>query len=253
MRIASYGGGTNSTAMLIECAKRGIKVDLILFADTGGEKPHTYEYVKRFSAWLVENGMPEIITIKKGGRQETLEEELLRLKALPSIAYGWKTCSQKWKIAPQHKYVNNWEPARKEWAAGNKIIKLVGFDADEAGRADAYIPEDQLKKYENWYPLIEWEMGREECLETIKEAGLCLPGKSACFFCPNSHAPEIKALGAVYPDLLERALAMEANANLTAVKGLGRRWAWKDVIATDDMFLEDFSLAPELACGCYDG
>lgn len=38
--ISSYGGGTNSTALLIECVKRGIRIDMILFADTGGEKPH---------------------------------------------------------------------------------------------------------------------------------------------------------------------------------------------------------------------
>lgn len=36
LTIASYGGGTNSTAELIGCVEKGIKVDLILFADTGG-------------------------------------------------------------------------------------------------------------------------------------------------------------------------------------------------------------------------
>lgn len=39
--IVSYGGGTNSTAMLIAMVLKGIKPDLILFADTGGsyQKP----------------------------------------------------------------------------------------------------------------------------------------------------------------------------------------------------------------------
>ena len=135
MRIASYGGGTNSTAMLIECVKKGIEIDLILFADTGGEKPHTYEYVKRFSGWLKTRGFPEITTIKKGGIQETLEEECLRRESLPSIAYGFKTCSQKHKIGPQIKYVNNWPPAQEIWGSGGKIIKLVGYDADEPLRS----------------------------------------------------------------------------------------------------------------------
>jgi hypothetical protein len=31
--------------MLIEFAHRGIRPDLILFADTGGEKPETYQYL----------------------------------------------------------------------------------------------------------------------------------------------------------------------------------------------------------------
>lgn len=34
--VVSYGGGTNSTAMLIAMVLKGIKPDLILFADTGG-------------------------------------------------------------------------------------------------------------------------------------------------------------------------------------------------------------------------
>lgn len=35
MNIVAYGSGTDSTAMLIECVKRKVKVDLIVFADRG--------------------------------------------------------------------------------------------------------------------------------------------------------------------------------------------------------------------------
>ena len=249
MNIASYGGGTNSTALLVECVKRGIKIDLILFADTGGEKPHTYEYIKIFSAWLVANEMPEIITVKKAGNNETLEENCLRMNMLPSIAYGFKSCSHKYKIQPQDKYCNNWGPAKAEWAAGKKITKFIGFDADESHRIKTY--ED--KKYDAKYPLVEWNMGRAECVESIKSAGLPLPGKSACFFCPSSKTSEIRQLAKVYPDLAERALVMEANAELTSVKGLGRRFAWRDLLAQQELFNEGYDSTPEMACGCYDG
>jgi hypothetical protein len=46
--------------------------DLILFADTGGELPQTYEFVNIFSDWLVKHDMPEVITVKYA--KETLEE-----------------------------------------------------------------------------------------------------------------------------------------------------------------------------------
>ena len=249
MNIASYGAGTNSTALLVECVKRGITIDLILFADTGGEKPHTYEYVKTFSKWLVDNGMLEIITVKKAGNNETLEENCLRLNMLPSIAYGFKSCSHKYKIQPQDKYCNNWEPARKVWKAGRKITKFIGYDADESHRAK--IPED--KKYIYNYPLLEWDMGRDECVESIKAAGLPLPGKSACYFCPSSKPSEIRQLAKVYPDLAERALVMEANAELTSVKGLGRGFAWRDLLAQEELFDDGYDSTPEIACGCYDG
>ena len=44
INIVSYGGGANSTALLIGLHQHRIPVDLILFADTGGEHPHTYAY-----------------------------------------------------------------------------------------------------------------------------------------------------------------------------------------------------------------
>ena len=36
MNIVSFGGGTNSTAMIIGMYQHKIPIDLILFADTGG-------------------------------------------------------------------------------------------------------------------------------------------------------------------------------------------------------------------------
>lgn len=244
--IASYGGGTNSTAAIIECVKRGIKTDLITFADTGGEKPHTYAYVEMFSKWLIEKGYPAIITVKSN---ITLEQDCQNRSALPSLAYGFKTCSQRFKVAPQEKFVNNWQPAIDAWGRGELIRKMIGFDADEPHRAVPYSD----KKYKNWYPLIDWDMGRDECVQTIKDAGLCLPGKSACYFCPSSSKSEIKWLQHNYPDLFERACALEDNAELTSIKGLGRDFSWRDLGRQIGMIDEEYARTPELVCECYDG
>ena len=50
MNVVGYGGGTDSTAMLIGLWKHHIPVDLILFADPGGEQPHTYVFWKSWIA-----------------------------------------------------------------------------------------------------------------------------------------------------------------------------------------------------------
>lgn len=253
MIIASYGGGVNSTAMLIEYANRGLNVDLILFADTGAERPHTQEYIKTFSKYLKSKGLPEIIIVKKTdikGEVLTLEQDCLNRKQLPSLAYGFKTCSQKYKIQPQDKFVNNWEPAKQEWKKGNKITKLIGYDADEEHRTNKNYED---KKYNFIYPLVEWEMGRDDCVDIIEKSGLCQPGKSACFFCPSSKKTEIKQLKAVYPELAERALLMERNAELTSIKGLGRSFNWGDLMSNQDLFTDGYFETPEMVCGCYDG
>lgn len=238
--VAAYGGGTNSTALLIECAEREIKIDLILFADTGGEKPHTYKYVDMFSKWLVDHGLPEIIIVKS--HLPPLDENCLINKELPAIAYGFKSCSDKWKIRPVDKYLQSVR-------GDDAVLKMIGIDADEQHRSI----EAKAKWYTNRFPLIEWDMGRDECIESIEAADLPLPGKSACYFCPSSRPSEVKELAHQYPELAARALLIESTAELTSIKGLGRNWAWADLLATDDMFEDDYGTAPDMACGCYDG
>lgn len=256
--VVAYGGGTNSTALLVGLKNVHIVPDLILFADTGGEKPHTYEHLKVVNEWCQSVGFPEIITVQKRGRiyvGETLEENCLRKNMLPSIAYGYKSCSQKYKRWPQDMYMNHWDPAKKAWAEGLKVTKLIGYDADESRRAK--IMDDP--KYQYVYPLIEWDWGREDCIEAIEGEGLPLPGKSACFFCPSSKKFEILELRDRYPELLERALKMEAQADLTSMKGLGRSFSWGEFLekVEKDSSAEAVRGLPEsyipVDCGCYDG
>lgn len=254
MIAVSYGAGTNSTAMLIEMVKRGIVPDVITFADTGGERPTTYEYCSMFSDWLVSKNFPQIITVRKvtrDGNILTLEQNCLNEKMLPSIAYGFKSCSLKYKVAPQDKFFNSLELAQAAWKNKEKVIKFIGYDADEERRAKIFDDE----KYEYQYPLIKWGMGRDECVQSILGAGLQLPGKSACFFCPSSKPKEIRQLQIEFPELIKRAIAIEENAleNLTSIKGLGRNWSWKDMVEFENRQIDLFRCDLDVPCGCYDG
>lgn len=259
---ATYGMGTNSTAYIATKVLRRERIDLIVAADTGGERPETYTYANMFSHWLVLNGYPPVVFVKKEGKfRETLEENCLRLDMLPSKAYGYKGCSWKYKIEPQEKYLNNHEGARRVWKAGGKVIKLIGYDMDEPHRAA--IPEDN--KYVYQYPLLEWGWGRKECVDAIRAAGLPQPGKSSCWFCPSMTKPEILELRRSHPDLLQRALFMESNAknkgNLKTINGLGRRLNWGDFIAEVARAEAEQRAVnmraggePDEQCGsCYDG
>ena len=102
MKVLSFGGGTDSTAILCGWVERGLApFDLILFADTGGERPHTYEHIERMQEWLPRHGLPQITIVRKvrrDGRVHGLEENCLEAQMLPSLAYGFKSCSQKFKI-----------------------------------------------------------------------------------------------------------------------------------------------------------
>ena len=46
---------------------------------------------------------------------------------------------------------------------------------------------------------------------------------------------------------------MEARAELTSVKGLGRSFAWADLVKYSEAQLDLFSHTTEIPCVCFDG
>jgi hypothetical protein len=243
--IVSYGAGTNSTALLVGMVSLNIRPDAIIFSDTGGERPETYSYLSYFNHWLVQKGFPEITIVKyatKEGRQITLEEYLLEKKVLPPVAYGFKSCSDKFKIRPLEKFIKANFPKQN-------IQMYIGFDTGESRR----IRTNPKKDHHNVYKLIEWGWDRKRCIEEIANVGLCLPGKSSCFFCPNMKKPEILELSS---ELKDRAIKIEQNAKegLSELKGLGRQYAWKDLIESDQeqhKLFDDLDLFQK-PCECID-
>lgn len=265
--VVAYGLGVNSTALLVEFVRRDIRPDLILFADTGGEKPETYQYLPVIDAYLKEVQFPPVETVRyepKTAPYRTLEGQCLHTGTLPSLAYGGKSCSMKYKVAPQNKLITALYPPTAIVGEGRRVVRAIGFDAGEERRTYAGVvkaigldageghrltwakpkPGEKEGKpsreawldehfYCYWYPLhSDWHMDRTACERSIRDAGLPVPVKSACWFCPASKKPEILWLRDRHPRLLDRALAIEANAkpNLTSVKGLGRSFAWADFL-----------------------
>ncbi len=233
--VVSFGGGVDSTAMLIEMKNRGIRPDVILFADTGAERPATYNNVERINAWTKQVGFPEVTTVKYVppiAPYTSLEGECQKNGTLPSLAFGMKACSSKWKVKPQEKWLK---------AHGiHERIHAIGLDDSPADRTRKVTyagkgSQDEAVTF--WYPLQEWGIDRAKCVEIIKAEGLPVPIKSCCFFCPAMKKIEIQEQAHTYPDLHRRALEMERGFlegrhcvdGVKSTKGLGRRFAWGEV------------------------
>lgn len=240
------GGGVNSMAVLIGMFERGYRPDLVLFSDTGGEKPETYEYLNVANRWLSSVGFPFIKTVRNDGMYVTLENNCLQKQMLPSLAYGYKTCSDKYKRRPGDKYIHFWM-AQRPWI--KKVTKVIGYDADEPHRVKDYADTE----FDFWYPLVEWGWRRTDCIEAIKRHNLPIPHKSACFFCPASKKSEVRWLKDNHPNLFMRAIQMERRAALTTVKGLGRRWSWESLGRADNEQFKLFADPPAIPCMCFDG
>lgn len=265
--IVSFGGGTNSTGMLVGLLEHGERPDAIWFADTGGEKPHTYTHIAEVSAWCLSVGFPAIEVLRGPAvwgpqmvKDGSLEAECLRLGTLPSKAFGFSQCSIKWKLEPAKRRLRLFLDEHYGVIAHEDVVRCVGFDAGEPHRyerAKGIMERNPALTRERW-PLIEWDWGREECVAAIERAGLNQPGKSACFFCPSSKKPELVHLKATDPGLVSRAVEMERKAmagegQATAARcGLGRSFVWGDFLRDPLVDTGSDAGVPEIDCGCYD-
>lgn len=260
--VVSYGVGLDSTALLVEMHNRGMRPDLILFSDTGGEKPETYAYLAVINTWLLSVGFPTVTVVRYEPTRapySTLEGKCLANETLPSLAFGKHSCALVFKRDVMVKYLKTWAPGIAAIARGEKIIKAIGYDASKAdrrrrGKADKTVERIRLQVVgrtdcgkaptaDQWevahctfaYYLQDWGLERADLAAIILAAGLPLPCKSACFFCPATRPDEVVQLRIEHPDLYWRGVAMERRARdgrhgLTTKAGLGMGgWSWEQL------------------------
>ncbi|MBS7671611.1 hypothetical protein [Croceicoccus gelatinilyticus] len=227
--MVAWGGGVDSTAMIIEMHARGEPIDIVLFADTFSERPWTYKAIEIFAKWLAERGIRFERVFYQASKFKNyppylgLLENCLTNGTLPSIAFGFGSCSLKNKVQPQNAFAKTWEPAVNAWRQGTKVIKCIGYDcspADQKRYAEREGYADDSYVYR--YPLREWGWTRKECEERILQEGLPVVKKSACFFCTATKPEELLEYE---PELLRIIVLMEARAKprLKTTEGLWRK------------------------------
>lgn len=261
--IVSYGAGTNSLGLLLAAHERGLRPKAILFADTGSERPETYAHLDVVLApWLRAAGWPELTVVRwipRSGAFVPLADYYRARRELPSVAYGFAGCSDKFKRQPLDRSARALPWVQAAHALGARVERWVGYDAGEAHRARALsrAPDPHLWTWRA--PLVEWGLDREDCREIIARHGLPQPGKSACFCCPQSRKGDVYDLSRAHPELFERAVDIEraAAAKRTeegvqgGIVGLGRYFAWEPLGGQVALFAPPVDETPEeLPCGC---
>ncbi|NDC18730.1 MAG: phosphoadenosine phosphosulfate reductase [Microbacteriaceae bacterium] len=212
-RFISYGGGVQSTALIVLAVQGRIpKVDAALFCNTGddSEHPATLRFVREvMMPYASSHGLPihEIQRVTKG-KSQTLWDRMMNHErdslSEPIPVYGWKGAPMSRACTVDHKIL-----VLKRWIKQNCVTlpaqTLVGISVDEIERAKLGESDYEIRTY----PLLDLGMTRADCAAVIREAGLPVPPKSSCFFCPFHSLLTWSELRRDEPELFEKAAQLE--------------------------------------------
>jgi len=203
--VISYGGGVQSTALVVLSLSEQWRVDEIVHVDLmDAESPATREYVARFREWLQREHGRDITVIERNMYRDMLDNP-----GFTPVPWRGKyerfilsrQCTRQYKVAPLQRYLYDKYDGR--------IGLMLGISVDEYHR----MRDSSAARIEHVYPLVDRRLTRWQCRDIIERAGLSVPYKSSCWFCPYRTPGSQLVLLQHYPQLREMADALEDRIN----------------------------------------
>lgn len=197
--IVSFSGGKDSTAMLLLMIEKNIKIDEIIFLDTGMEFPAMYQHIKQVERFI--DRSITILRAEKSFEYMMLEYEKQRGKNKGQKGYSWPDFRNRWctsylKKQVIKKYLKKYK--------GYEIVEFHGIAVDEVKRLE----KNNEKNVR--YPLAEWNITEKEALEYCYNKGFNWDGlynnfdRVSCWCCPLKNLKELKTLYLKYPVLWDK-------------------------------------------------
>jgi hypothetical protein len=260
MHVISYGGGVQSTALVVLAVRGEIPHRLALFCNVGddSENPGTIVYVRdHVIPWAASHGIEirELHRVRRSGESETLMQRINRSERSVPIpmrmqngAPGNRQCTGDFKIAVIAKELRRLGATKAEPAH-----VALGISVDEYQRMrTSTIPYEVLD-----YPLIDLRLDRAACQEVIVGAGLPPAPKSACWFCPFQSPASWKRMLKEQPEQFAASVALEKKMNdRRATLGKDRVWLTAtgkplDEAVTDDGQLDLWPATCDIGGYCF--
>lgn len=231
LRTVSYGGGVQSTALLVMAVEGLIEARTFLFCNVGhdSEHPATLDYFYEVAGPYAERhgiALHELGRVKRDGTAETLYGRLTkqggRSQTIPvflsSGAPGSRSCTSDFKI----RVIGKWLRQNGATAADPAITALgISLDEFQRARTDSGLAYQRLV-----YPLIEQRLTRQDCINVIRRAGIPVPPKSSCWFCPYHSMAKWQDMRDNEPDLFWKAVDLERHMSTRRADDAGKDAVW---------------------------
>lgn len=212
--LVSFSGGKDSTAMLLRMAELGMRIDEVLFCDTGLEFPDMYAHLEKVEQYL---GRPITRIHPPHDFDYYFSEHPIKRRSEKFLSqygsnlpgFGWmgpkmRWCTNRLKDAPREAYLRR---LKKKY----NVIQYIGIAADETER---------LKRKNNLdpnhrHPLVDWGMTEQDCLRYCYERGFDWNGlyrlfrRVSCWCCPLQGLSELRMLREHFPDLWDKLRAWD--------------------------------------------
>jgi hypothetical protein len=205
--VFSFGGGVQSTAVLVLAATHRVDCAFFVFANVGedSENPATLRYMEEHSEpYAAQHG----IVLDTVAKKPTLYQHALESTTTVAVpmrmsngAPGNRTCTDRWKIAPIAKRLRELGFSKTRPATMG-----LGISADEWQRART---DSGQKHIRIAYPLLDLKIDRTACEKIILKAGLPVPPRSSCWFCPYHRVAVWDKMRRDNPALFARAAVFE--------------------------------------------
>jgi hypothetical protein len=197
--------------------------DVFVFSNVGddSENPDTIRYIETVTKpYAAKHGI-EIVEVQKTTRGEpetllaycyrTAKSVPIPMRAGGNGKPGSRSCTADFKISVVNKWIKQ--------QGFPRVTTGLGISMDEVHRMRDTHWHDRYgkKKFGFWqrreYPLIELRLRRQDCQHIIAGAGLPLPPKSSCWFCPFHRPNEWIEMKRETPDLFIQAVELEKAMN----------------------------------------
>lgn len=206
LHVVSLSGGKDSTAMLLRMLDEGMRIDLILFCDTGVEFPAMYRHLDKLER-DIGRSITRISSYHTFDHYMLDHEVMVKHKSnlkhekRQHRGYGWsgplnRWCTKELKEIPRERFLR---PLREKF----DIIEYVGLAADEGYRLE----RENNKRESCRHPLVDWGMTEADCLEYCYKRGYTWEGlynyfdRVSCWCCPLQPLAELKILYRHFPEL----------------------------------------------------
>jgi hypothetical protein len=126
----------------------------------------------------------------------------------------------------------------------------ISLDEYQRMRTDSNDPFQTLE-----YPLIDLRLTRQDCILIIERAGLPVPPKSSCWFCPFHRIPTWQTLKRNKPELFQKAVQLEKTLSdrSDVVLGRGKVFLTRKMIPLDQAIGDQLDMFQESDDMCESG